>query len=70
VQLAANSEHGIFHGINRYTGKNDIENKGLLRLVYNRVGVTGTGSNVWQRHALVTSKVFVVNRAWTRIFQQ
>jgi hypothetical protein len=41
--------HGIFHGINRCTGKNDIENKGLFRLVYNRVGVTGTG---WQYLAL------------------
>jgi len=41
-RLAANSEHGIFHGIGSYANNNGIENEGLFRLVYNRVGVTGT----------------------------
>ena len=33
------------HGINRCADKNSIENKDLFRLVYHRVGVTGTD---WQ----------------------
>jgi len=59
--------HGIFHGINRYAGKNDIENKGLFRLIYNRVGVAGTGR---QQQVLATSTVFAANRVLTRIFQK
>jgi hypothetical protein len=31
--------HGIYNGIGSDANKNGIENKGLFRLVYNRVGI-------------------------------
>ena len=53
MQLAANSQHGIFHGIDIYTNINSIENTELFRLIYDRVGVTGTD---WHWLALATEK--------------
>jgi hypothetical protein len=35
--------HGIFHGIGSDDNNNGIENRGLFRFVYNRVGIDACG---------------------------
>ena len=52
-RLAANSEHGIFHGIGLYSHWESRIRKGFNRLIDNRVGVSGTVLH-WQVLANVT----------------
>ncbi len=40
-QLATNSEHGIYHGIETCDHRETRSTTGFFRLVYNRVGVAG-----------------------------